>query len=190
MIPTSRQYDDHSSVSAFGWLWAPLFLVMVPLVIGQGCGVPFGPSGVCPEWGAACGGQPVVAYAGRDIELAACELTQKRLVLLDASLSIVRGEGDPQCTWSEGGQVLGTGVKAEVDFPVGTHDVLLEVTDAEGNFDSDTLTVTITEPVPFLRGSQETEPQCGAMPPAALVLSGLLLLALRLHVHPCRRWQR
>ncbi|WP_347840148.1 T9SS type A sorting domain-containing protein [uncultured Draconibacterium sp.] len=66
-------------------------------------------------------------------------------VELDASLSNSDNDSIVSYTWSHDGTIIATGVNPTVSLAVGTHTLVLEVTDNLGNTDTDEVQITISE---------------------------------------------
>ncbi|MBS3762598.1 MAG: tandem-95 repeat protein, partial [Planctomycetes bacterium] len=87
-----------------------------------------------------------VADAGADQTVADTDNDGSETVSLDGSAS-----SDPDGTiasysWIEDATEIATGATPEVTLDVGTHDITLTVTDDDGATDSDTVTITISDP--------------------------------------------
>lgn len=80
----------------------------------------------------------LVADAGADITLVAVSGTASAALNASGSMGNI-----VEYLWLENGQVLGSGEVRDQEFDVGTHVVTLQVTDVDGNVDTDELTVTV-----------------------------------------------
>lgn len=81
---------------------------------------------------------PVKAVAGDDITLTAISGTAS------AALNASASEGNiVEYLWLQNGSVIGSGAVKDQEFDVGTHTVTLQVTDIDGNVDTDEIIITV-----------------------------------------------
>jgi alpha-mannosidase len=88
------------------------------------------------------------ANAGEDLRVN-CDFDGKAHVTLDASTSADPDGSIVDYVWSENGITLATGVRAELAFGVGSHSILLTVTDDQGSVSKDRVNVTVQAPLPM-----------------------------------------
>ena len=99
------------------------------------------------------GGSPPAANAGPDQTLE-CAGDQHAMAVLDGSLSSDAdsspGTNDDivSFVWSENGAELASGEQVSVPFPLGVHDLVLEVTDSCGATSTDSTTITVVDTTP------------------------------------------
>ena len=104
--------------------------------------------------------QPVVADAGRDWNLPILtDGAVKRPVVLDGSFSYSNLGLGLSYRWLWEGSEVATGPIAHVMIYLGEYDVLLEVTDSEGNIDTDSVHYKIYEPTGPTGGEWAVESQ-------------------------------
>jgi len=104
--------------------------------------------------------QPVVADAGRDWKLPILtDDAVKRPVVLDGSFSYSNLGLGLSYRWLWDGSEVATGPIAHVMIYLGEYDVLLEVTDSEGNIDTDVVHYKIYEPTGPTAGEWAVESQ-------------------------------
>ncbi|MBI1190599.1 MAG: hypothetical protein GC200_07990 [Tepidisphaera sp.] len=89
--------------------------------------------------------QPPVAHAGDDITLIDTDFSGDEIAHLDGSAS-TDDQGIVSYVWTEGSTVLASSAIADVLFAVGTHTVVLTVTDAQGLTGQDSLIVDVVTP--------------------------------------------
>ena len=87
--------------------------------------------------------QAPVANAGADQVLTDSDDNGSELVTLDASASSDTDGTIVSYVWTEGGSQIATGVSPEVSFTVGTHTVILMVTDDNGASSTDEVVIVI-----------------------------------------------
>ncbi len=102
--------------------------------------------GTSPHWGVQSQqeSQPPVADAGKDTTLTADE-NGVALLTLDGTASSDADGDIVRYTWSKGQETLAEGAQAEVELPVGEHEITLEVEDNEGLTATDLLVVVVRE---------------------------------------------
>ena len=87
---------------------------------------------------------PPVANAGRDQVARDLDGDGTELVLLDGTRTYDRDAGlITSWKWTLGGKPLAEGFAPTVELPVGTHKIVLEVTDERAARSADTVTVTV-----------------------------------------------
>ncbi len=91
---------------------------------------------------------PLVAHAGDDQAVLDADGDGVETITLDGSLSSSSGGTIVSYVWSEDGTVLATGATAAVDFPVGTHEVTLTVTDDTDGTADDTVLIDVLTSAP------------------------------------------
>ncbi|MCC6457394.1 MAG: hypothetical protein IT328_20735 [Caldilineaceae bacterium] len=90
------------------------------------------------------------ANAGADQTVTDNDNNGSEQVTLDGSLSSDSDGTIVSYVWSEGATELGTGATLNHNFPVGTHTVLLTVTDDEGATGTDTVVITVEAAAPVV----------------------------------------
>jgi len=96
-------------------------------------------------------GVPPVADAGPDVEVVDTNNDGYEVVMLDGSGSYHDNGTITGYLWSEGERLLGTSMVTPSVFDVGEYTITLKVTDAIGQEDADTMTVTVG-PAPLTGG--------------------------------------
>jgi len=91
----------------------------------------------------ADGVQKPVADAGPDIVKIDNNEDQSELIALDASGSIDFDGSISNYSWVKEGSEIATGVNPSVSFNIGTHLIILTVTDNDGYTDEDQITITV-----------------------------------------------
>ncbi|NLF31724.1 MAG: hypothetical protein GX591_12650 [Planctomycetes bacterium] len=91
---------------------------------------------------------PLVAHAGADQSVLDADGNGVETITLDGSLSGSSGGTIVSYVWRENAAVLATGMTATVDLPVGTHEVVLTVTDDTGATADDTVIIDILTSAP------------------------------------------
>ena len=90
--------------------------------------------------------QNPIANAGSNQIVTDSDENGSETVTLDASASFDPDGSITSYVWTEGGNQIATGVGPNVSFNVGSHTVLLTVTDNESATDMDTVVITVTSP--------------------------------------------
>ena len=87
-----------------------------------------------------------VAYAGADRSVTDSDADGGETVTIDGSGSSDSNGTIVNYVWREGATVMATGSTADVALSVGVHTLILEVTDNDGETDTDSLVVTVQPP--------------------------------------------
>ncbi len=98
---------------------------------------------------------PPTANAGADQTVNDSDNSGAENVTLDGSNSVAGSGSIKSYVWTEESSQIATGIKPTVSFDVGTHNVMLTVTDDSGNSASDSVTITVT-PYVATRGIEIT----------------------------------
>lgn len=97
-----------------------------------------------PHWSVQQPPQPPVAHAGKDTTVNAGESGVARITLDGTASYDVDGE-IVRYTWNKEEEQLAEGVQAEVELPVGEHEITLEVEDDEGLTATDLVIVVVKD---------------------------------------------
>jgi phospholipase/lecithinase/hemolysin len=100
--------------------------------------------------------EPPTADAGEDQTVTDTDLSGDEEVTLDGSGSSDSDGTIVSYSWNDGGGEIATGVNPTVTLPIGTHTIVLTVTDDDGDTATDVVSITVNDPPTADAGEDQT----------------------------------